>query len=129
MEEALEGSVRELVFDLDKVGVSEWKGDTPKKVVIPASTAGDSIHHGVNRNLKHVPIVKCIEASGEHPIPDLIQSQGWESLGRLARKIIEFGVFDGGEKRQTLSEQQHFRRVCQIHLHLVRHEDARRGKD
>jgi hypothetical protein len=42
---------------MDEVGVSEWKDDKPNKVVLPASMGGHSTHQGVNRNLKHVPII------------------------------------------------------------------------
>jgi hypothetical protein len=71
MEDAVQNLVRDLVFNLDELGVSEWKDQKPKRVVIPASLSGQTIHHGVNGNLEHVTIVSCVAASGTlNPLSD-----------------------------------------------------------
>jgi hypothetical protein len=72
--------VPDLVFNLDKVGVSEWEDRKPKRVVIPTSLIGRTNHHGVNRNLKHVTIVTCLAAGEEHLISYMITSQDSPAL-------------------------------------------------
>jgi hypothetical protein len=60
MEEAMQSCVRDLVFNLDEVGVgvgvgvgvSEWEDLKSKKVVVPTGTNSQTIHDGVHRNLK-----------------------------------------------------------------------------
>jgi cobalamin biosynthesis Co2+ chelatase CbiK len=49
------------------------------------------IHHGVKRNLKHVTVITCVAASGEHVISDMITSQESGDLREaLRKKGIEF---------------------------------------
>jgi hypothetical protein len=50
-----------------------------------------TIHHGVNRNLKHITVITCVAASGEHVIPDVRTSQEFADLREAPRdKGIEF---------------------------------------
>jgi hypothetical protein len=103
MEEVVQDIVRDLVFNLDEVGVSEWEDRKPKRVVISTSVIGQTIHHGVNRNPKHVTIVTCVAASGEHLIPYLITPQDSPALhDDLERHGIEFDrhlTIKGRQKR------------------------------
>jgi hypothetical protein len=66
----VESYVYDLVFNLGeiRVGVSEWEDRKSKKIVVPTSIGSQTIHHGVNRNLKHITVIKCIAASLEHVI-------------------------------------------------------------
>jgi hypothetical protein len=102
MEEAVQGVVRDLVFNLDELGVSEVEDRKPKHAVIPTSPSGQTIHHGVNRNLKHVRIVACVAASVEHVIPYLITSQDSPALQDDSKRHgIEFGrhmIIKGSQK-------------------------------
>jgi hypothetical protein len=75
MEEAIQGCVRDLVFNLDEVGVSEWEDPKSKKAVIAIGRDSQIIHYGLSRNLKHIIFITCVAASGEHVIPDTITSQ------------------------------------------------------
>lgn len=92
MDQAVQGCVRDLVFNLDEVGASEWEDRKSKRVVVPAEMGDQPIHHGINRNLKHITIVTCVAASGEHLIPYVVTSQDAESLRTdLKKRGIEFG--------------------------------------
>jgi hypothetical protein len=64
MNEAVQGSPADLVFNLDEVGISDWEDRKPKKVVVPIIATSHSIHHRVSRNLKHISIVTCTRANG-----------------------------------------------------------------
>jgi hypothetical protein len=61
MEEAVQGLVFDLVFNLDEVGVgvgvSEWEDPKSKKVIMPTAMSSQTIHHGVKRNLKHITVI------------------------------------------------------------------------
>jgi hypothetical protein len=54
------GRVRDMAFTLDRKS---------KKVVMPTVMGDQAIHSGVNRNLKHITVITCVAASGEHVIP------------------------------------------------------------
>lgn len=69
------GSVAELVFNLDEVGISEWEDRSEKKVIVPVSMRGHKVHHGIHRNLKHISVVVCITAAGESLTPFFVSSQ------------------------------------------------------
>jgi hypothetical protein len=59
--------------------------------MVPATMGRYTIHHGVSENLKHITIVACLAASGEHVIPYVIRSQESDNLRQgLSKKGIEF---------------------------------------
>jgi hypothetical protein len=91
MEEAVQGCIRDLVFNLDEVGVSEWEDCKSKKVVVPPAMSSQTIHHRANRNLKYIMVITCISVSGELVIPYIITSQESDDLREaLTKKGIEF---------------------------------------
>jgi hypothetical protein len=45
LREHIEGMKGELAFNLDEVGVFEWEGRRDKKVVIPRTRSGQTMHH------------------------------------------------------------------------------------
>jgi hypothetical protein len=49
MEEAVQGCIGDLVFNLDEVGVgiSEWEDRKSKKVVVSTAMGRQTRHHGV----------------------------------------------------------------------------------
>jgi hypothetical protein len=51
--------VAELVFNLDEVGISDWEDRKTKKFIIPAAMPGQTIHHGVSRNVKYISVLAC----------------------------------------------------------------------
>jgi hypothetical protein len=63
MKDAIQGCVRDLGFNLDEVVASDMENWKSKRVIIPAAPNGQTIHHGINRNLKHVTVVTCLAAS------------------------------------------------------------------
>jgi hypothetical protein len=75
MEEAAQDCIRDLVFNLDETGVSEWEDRKSKKVVVLSAMSSQAIHHRVDRNLKHITVMTCFAARGKHGIPYVITSQ------------------------------------------------------
>jgi hypothetical protein len=83
----------ELVFTLDEVGLSEWDDRVARQVIVPVSMSGQTIHHGVHRNLKHISVVCCVSASGESRTPFVVSSQINDSvLERLKTDGLRMGV-------------------------------------
>jgi hypothetical protein len=92
MEDAMQGCIRDLVFNLHEIGVSEWEDCKSKKVVVPSAMSSHVIHHGVNRNRKHITVITCVAANGEHVIPCIVMSQESHNLQKVLRKKgVEFG--------------------------------------
>jgi hypothetical protein len=69
------GRPTELVFNLDQVGISEWEDRKPQKVLVAKSMSDQTVHHKVNRNLRHVLVIACVSAAGESLIPYIVTSQ------------------------------------------------------
>jgi hypothetical protein len=60
----VQGCVVELVFNLDEVGISDWEDRKTKKVIALAALFGQTIHHRVFRNVKHISVIACLSAAG-----------------------------------------------------------------
>jgi hypothetical protein len=89
----VQGRPTGLFFNLNQVGISEWEDRKRKKVIVPKSMGEQTVHHKVNRNLKHVSVITCISAVGETLVPYIVTSQ--DSLhGReqLKKKGVRFGT-------------------------------------
>jgi hypothetical protein len=86
--EHLPGSLAELVFDLDEVGISEWEDRAPRKVIVPVSMTDQTTHHGVHRNLKHMLVICCVSAAGESLTPFVVSLQ-------VKDKVIETLKIEG----------------------------------
>jgi hypothetical protein len=54
----------ELSFDLDETGLSGWEERKLKPVVVSAERENRQLHYHVNRRIRHLPLVRCISASG-----------------------------------------------------------------
>jgi hypothetical protein len=52
------------VINLDEAGVSEWEDCESMKVVVPTAMDSQTIHPGVNRNLKQITVRTWIAVSG-----------------------------------------------------------------
>jgi hypothetical protein len=63
------------MFNLDEIGISEWEDCCTRRVIVPSAMKGQTIFHGIHRNLKHIPAVACISAAGEHMTPFFVSSQ------------------------------------------------------
>jgi hypothetical protein len=91
--EFVNGLPIELIFNLDKVGISEWEDRTSKSVIFPKSMSAQKIHYKINRNLKHLSVIACILAAGESLTPDIMTSQ--DSLPvreHLKKRSVRFGT-------------------------------------
>jgi hypothetical protein len=83
----------ELVFNLDKVGMSDWEDRKDKKVVVPTALDGQTIHHRVSRNVRHISIIGCISAGEESLTPYVVTSQDSERVReRLKSRGVRLGV-------------------------------------
>jgi hypothetical protein len=82
----------ELMLNLNEVGISDSEGRKTKKVIIPAAMLGQTIHHGVSRNVKHISAITCVCAAEESLLPHIIGSFD-SSTGQehLKKQSIRFG--------------------------------------
>jgi hypothetical protein len=89
----VQGRPLELVFNLDEIGISEWEDRKPKKVIVPLSARGQTIHHKTNRALKHVSLIACVSAAGESLTPYILTSQDSPKVReRLKKHGVRFGT-------------------------------------
>jgi hypothetical protein len=54
LREFVQGMKAEQVFNLDEVYMSDWEDRKDKKVVVPTALDGQTIHHRVSRNVRHI---------------------------------------------------------------------------
>jgi hypothetical protein len=73
--ELVHGCRAELVFNLDEVGISDWEDRQSRRVIVPVSAREQTIHHKINRRLKHLSIIACVSAAGESLMPYVVTSQ------------------------------------------------------
>jgi hypothetical protein len=76
----LQNACAELVFNLNEIGISEWEDRIARKVIVPSTMRNETIFHGIHGWLKHVSVVACISASGDHMIPFVVSSQVNDAL-------------------------------------------------
>lgn len=81
------GACAELLFNLDEIGISEWEDRVARKVIVPSTMKGQLIFHGIHRNLKHISVVVCISAAGEHMTPFFVCSQLNDAVERRLKTI------------------------------------------
>jgi hypothetical protein len=75
-----------LVFNLDEVDMLDWEDRQTRKVVVPATMEGQTIHHGVSRNVKHISVIACLSAAGESLPPYIVTSQNSSPVQEQLRK-------------------------------------------
>ena len=80
----------ELVYNIDKTGLSNWEERKPKKVVIPKELENEKINYPINRGNRHITLVVTISAGGDAYFPMAVTSD--PSLEK---------VFDLGIRRNT----------------------------
>jgi hypothetical protein len=86
LHEYLQGSVAELVFNLDEVGIADWEDRKTNKVIILAAIFGQTTHHGVFRNVKHISVIACLSAAGESLLNHIVTSQNCSTVQEHLRK-------------------------------------------
>jgi hypothetical protein len=82
MKDAVHLRPADLIFNLDEVGISEWEDRKSKRVVVPMTANGQTVHHAVSRDLKHLSIVTCISAGGQCLPPYMVTSQASQPVCR-----------------------------------------------
>jgi hypothetical protein len=63
------------------------------KVIVSRSIGEQTVHHKVNRNLKHISVIECVSAAGESLIAYIVTAQ--DSLHvrkQLKKKGVRFGT-------------------------------------
>jgi hypothetical protein len=53
------------MFNLDEVGISDWKDHKTKKVIALPALLRQTIHRGLSRNVKNISVIACLSAAGE----------------------------------------------------------------
>jgi hypothetical protein len=54
----------------------------PRKVIVPSAMKGEMVCQSLHRNLKHISVVVCISAAGEHMMLFFVSSQANGSVQR-----------------------------------------------
>jgi hypothetical protein len=83
--ETVESCTADSAFSLDKVGISDWEGQQPKKVLVPRTAGGETIHHRISRNVKRILVVTCISPGGAYLTPCMVTSQDSVALRHPCR--------------------------------------------
>jgi hypothetical protein len=73
----------ELVFNLDKVTMSEWEDRKEKKVIVSMTMDGQTIHHDASRSVKHISAIAYITAGGESMTPFIVTSQISDGIHKM----------------------------------------------
>jgi hypothetical protein len=72
--------------------MSDWEDRKTRKVFVPATMEGQTIHHGVSRNVKYISMIACVSAAGESLPPDVVTSQNFPPVQEQLRKHgVRFG--------------------------------------
>jgi hypothetical protein len=81
------------VLNLDEVRISDWEDRKTKKVITIAAMFGQTIHHGVSRNVKHISVIACASAAGASLLPYIVRSQNSPTVQeRLQRQGVRVGM-------------------------------------
>jgi hypothetical protein len=79
----------ELGFNLDEVEMSEWEDRKVRKVIVPTTMDGQTIHHPASRSVRHISIITYINAAGESLTPYIITSQDSDAI---RKRLMIHGV-------------------------------------
>jgi hypothetical protein len=83
----------DLVFNLDEVGMSEWENRKEKKVIIPMTMDGQTIHHGASRSVRYISVITCISAGGESLTHFIVTSHISDGIRKkLMSRSVRLGV-------------------------------------
>jgi hypothetical protein len=92
LHEYVQDCVAELVFNLDEIGISDWEERNTETVQIPAAMLGQTMHHGVSRNVKHISVIGCVPAAEESLLPYIVTSQNSSTVRKhLKKQGVRFG--------------------------------------
>jgi hypothetical protein len=79
----------ELVFNLHVIGLSEWEVRVQRKVIVPCAMKGETIFHGIHRELKDISVVGCISSGSDHMTPFLVSSHVNRSVVRTNKSTVQ----------------------------------------
>lgn len=68
----VQNTCSELLFNIDEVGTNPWADRYSKSVIIPAAMEGTRVQHGVNRGEKTTSCLACISAGGDAIMPLMV---------------------------------------------------------
>jgi hypothetical protein len=60
--------------------MSEWEDRTKRKVIVPTTMDGQTIHHCASRSVRHISIITCISAAEESLTPWIVTSQDLDAI-------------------------------------------------
>jgi hypothetical protein len=63
------------VFNLDEVGISDWEDRKTKRVIALPAMFGQTIHHGVSRNVNYISVIACLCAAITSLLHYMVTSQ------------------------------------------------------
>jgi hypothetical protein len=73
--------------------MSDWEDRKDKKVIVPTALDGQTIHHRISRNVRHISIIACISAGGESVTPYIVTSQDFDRVReRPKSRGVRLGV-------------------------------------
>jgi hypothetical protein len=75
--------------------MSEWEDRKEKKVIVPMTMDGQTIHHGASRSVKYISVIAYITARGESLTPFIVTSHISDGIGkrlmsRGVRLVVDF---------------------------------------
>jgi hypothetical protein len=80
------------MFNLDEVGIPDWEDRKTKKVIALAVMFGQTRHHGVSRNVKHISVIACLSAAGESLLHYIVTPQNSPTVkAYLKKQGVRFG--------------------------------------
>jgi hypothetical protein len=110
------------VFNLDEVGISQWENKVEKKVIVPSAVGDQMIFHSVHRNSKHISIVACISAAGEHMTLFMVCSRLHGTVERLLElRGFRLGVelIVGKRDKPYMDSQLFYEYIPIIPIHYI----------
>jgi hypothetical protein len=73
--------------------MSEWEDRKVKKVIVPMTMDGQTIHHDASRSVKHISVIAYITAKRESLTPFIMTSQISDSIRkRLMSRGVRLGL-------------------------------------
>jgi hypothetical protein len=83
-------SQTELVFNLDKVGMSEWEDEKDKEMIGSKAIEDEMIHHRASQNVRHISIITDTTAGEESITSYTVASQDSERVRRRVVSRVRF---------------------------------------
>jgi hypothetical protein len=69
LNEHVQDCVVERIFSLDAVRISAWADRETRKVVVPATTEGQTMRHAISLNAEHISVIARLSPAGESLAP------------------------------------------------------------